>query len=224
MEDKTLGSLVSAVSGATTMEKYPAGPAGRCALCVSQCLCCVLVSRVPLSVLSCSPRHAATRAAQLPAGCGTREPGSLRALPSGQSRHPTLAWCCIPCLCCPPATILSSLSCLCPPIPVLVPPCVSEPAGRLCPGDFSMQPIASMLGWAGHSVWWRVLTASPSVRRDEWSSRGGLSSRSPVVSVCSPGVWQMRLGSPSSLASSQMISCRLLLRFLLPLFLPDGWR
>lgn len=28
----------------------------------------------------------------------------------------------------------------------------------------------------------------------------GVSRRAAVVSVCSPGVWQMRLGSPSSLA------------------------
>lgn len=117
-------SCFCCVSGATTMEKYPVGPAGRCALCVFQCLCCVLMSFLcpAVSPVCCPPHYADTRATQVPAGSGTSEPGSLRVLPSGQSRHCRLAQCCVPCLCCPPVSVLPSLSCLCPPIPILSSP------------------------------------------------------------------------------------------------------
>lgn len=157
-------SCFCCVSGATAMEKYPAGPAGRCALCVCPCLCCVLILvSCCLSVCAALP---IMQTPQLLRYLLALAPVNLvvqRVLP--------LAQCCIPCLCCPPVSILLSLSshvcppvtvlpylssvtillplsCLCPPIPVLsspssnpqapspvfVPPPVSEPAGWLCLG------------------------------------------------------------------------------------------
>lgn len=116
VENKTLGSLVSAVSGATTMEKYPAGPAVLC-VCVPVSVLCARVSCPAGCPVCCPPHHAGTRAAQVPAG-------SLRLLPSVQAPqtgtvlHPLSVLPSYP----HPVTILSSLSCLCAPIPLLSSP------------------------------------------------------------------------------------------------------
>lgn len=143
-------SCFCCVSGATTMEKYPAGPAGRCALCASQCLCCVLMSFLCPAVppVCCPPHRADTRATQVPAGSGTSEPGSLRVLPSGQSSTPDWHSAASP-VCAalpslssrlrPVSALPSPFSHLHPSISILPSlslclPTSHEPAGRLCLG------------------------------------------------------------------------------------------
>lgn len=150
VENKTLGSLVSAVFLVRqAMEKYSAGPARFCVLCV-----CVSLDVSPVCF---PPRHADTGTAQVPSGSGTTKPRSLQVLPWGQpppshpARPPRLHVTGDDTVLHPPSVLPS---CLQPPVSVLVPPRVVQVHQPALPEVyFSMWPIASMFRWAGHSVW-----------------------------------------------------------------------
>lgn len=207
--------------------KIPGGAGCAPCVCPSVCpVCSCLVS----CCLSCVLPSPSCRHQRCPGTCWVSEgaaigPGTpdwhsaaspvCAALPSPSCHHPLVSVLSLcshlhPSISMLPALSLSlPVSLSQPALPGLISPCSPSPAcsdGQEAPfgeGIFN-QHLPRSAGMSGHPE--------------------GLSSRSAVVSVCSPGVWQMRLGSPSSLASSQKISCRLLLRFLLPFFLPDGWR
>lgn len=148
---------------------------------VCQCLSCVLLSLLCASLpIVQTPELSRYLLGLAPVNSGLCR-CCHQACPGTPDCHSAASPVCAACLC-PPVPILPSpysspSFCLCPPIPILSSPSfhlhpsvsiLQSPSSHPCPcaspchlsqpassawADFSMQPITSMFGWAGHSVW-----------------------------------------------------------------------